>query len=53
MLTTETTQDSFAPATIATPDIAARPAPENGAGGAAPEAAEDQGRWLSGVPALD
>ena len=37
MLTTatETTQDSFAPSTISAPDIAARPTPENGAGGAA------------------
>ena len=37
MLTTatETAQDSFAPATLESPDIAARPAPENGAGGAA------------------
>src|SRR3954466_14569008 len=38
MLTTatETAQDSFAPATTAAPDVAARPAPEPGAGGAAP-----------------
>src|SRR3954463_1800381 len=37
MLTTatETAQDSFAPATTAAPDVAAHPAPEQGAGGAA------------------